>query len=363
MELRERVRRRLLPLYHHAVRRSPDLRYLFFEITQRCNLACKHCGSDCAASAEHPDLPLDVALSVAREIRAELDPSRITAVITGGEPLCHPQVFELGAGLARMGFPWGMVTNGWLWTDEALARSHRARMTSTCVSLDGLEASHDSLRGRTGSYERAIGAIDLLLGPGGPPVMDVVTCVHPGNLDELEAVHDLLLAHGVPAWRLFTIDPIGRGAQPTMQLNADEVQRLLTLIARLRRSSPMKVNFGCGGHLGYALNRQVRDADYVCLAGVRVAGVMVDGAILACPNNHRGLAQGSVYRDSFLEVWREGFEPFRDRRRTRSPRCEGCEEWGLCQGNDMHLWDPERGETRLCHHRMYQLEGFSPFVG
>jgi radical SAM protein with 4Fe4S-binding SPASM domain len=96
---------------------------------------------------------------------------------------------------------------------------------------------------------------------------------------------------------------------------------------------------------------------------VRVAGVMVDGAILACPNNHRGLAQGSVYRDSFLEVWREGFEPFRDRRRTRSPRCEGCEEWGLCQGNDMHLWDPERGETRLCHHRMYQLEGFFPFAG
>jgi len=361
--LRDRARRRLLPGYHHAVRRSPDLRYLFFEITQRCNLACRHCGSDCAASSEHPDLPVDVALSVAGEIAGAMDPARVTAVITGGEPLCHPGVFALGAGLDARGFPWGMVTNGWLWTPETLAASRAARMRSVCVSLDGLEASHDALRGRPGSHVRALGAIDLLLGPGGPPVMDVVTCVHPGNLGELDAVHDQLAAHNVPAWRLFTIDPIGRGADPALQLDAAGMQELLTVIARLRTHSPMKVNFGCGGHLGYETNRAVRDADYVCLAGVRVAGVMVNGDILACPNNDRALAQGNVLRDSFVQTWRDGFRPFRDRSLTRSPQCDGCAEWGLCQGNDMHLWDPTRGETRLCHHRMYQLEGFDPSSG
>ncbi len=363
MGLRSRARRRLLPAYHHAVRRSPDLRYLFFEITQRCNLACAHCGSDCTASAEHPDLPVDVALSVAAEIAGAMDPSPIAGVITGGEPLCHPGVFELGAGLARLGFPWGMVSNGWLWDPEAVARSKAAGMHSVCISLDGLEASHDALRGRSGSFERALRAIDLIRGPDGPPVMDVVTCVHPGNLAELDAVHDLLVAHRVPAWRLFTIDPIGRGAAPALQLDTAGMHELIRTVAALKTSSTMKVNFGCGGHLGYASNRAVRDSDYVCLAGVRVAGVMVNGDILACPNNHRGLAQGSVFRDSFVQTWRDGFRPFRDRRLTRSPQCEGCGEWGLCQGNDMHLWDPERGETRLCHYQRYQLEGFSPESG
>jgi radical SAM protein with 4Fe4S-binding SPASM domain len=360
VRLRDRARRRLLPVYHHAVRRSPDLRYLFFEITQRCNLACQHCGSDCSADVQHDDLAVDTALGVARQIAATMDPARITAVITGGEPMCHPGVFELGDGLQRLGFPWGMVTNGWLWTPEAMARAQAARMRSVCVSLDGLETSHDGLRGRAGSFQRAVAAIDLMLGPSGPPVMDVVTCVHPGNLDQLEGVHDLLIEHGVPAWRLFTIDPIGRGADPALQLDTQGMHRLLRFIATLRQRSPMKVNFGCGGHLGYTWNRRVRDADYVCLAGVRVAGVMVNGDILACPNNHRALAQGNVHRDSFVQAWRDGFRPFRDRRLTKSPACDGCGEWGQCQGNDMHLWDPERGETRLCHLRRYELEDLAP---
>ncbi len=360
MGFRARARRRLLPLYHHAVRRSPDLRYLFFEITQRCNLACQHCGSDCTASAQHPDLPAEAALRAARELAQAMDPARITGVITGGEPLCHPDVFELGAGLAELGFPWGMVSNGWLWSAETLQRSSQAHMTSVCISLDGLEASHDALRGRAGSFERALNAIDLLRGPGGPPVMDVVTCVHPGNLAELWDVHDLLVAHGVPAWRIFTIDPIGRGAAPALQLDTPGFQRLLSTVAALKQASPMKLNFGCGGHLGYATNRAVRDADYVCLAGVKVAGVMVNGDILACPNNDRSLAQGNIARDSLVQVWRHGFEPFRDRRLTRSAACHGCPEWGLCKGNDMHLWDPQRGETRLCHFHQYELDSFEP---
>ena len=168
--------------------------------------------------------------------------------------------------------------------------------------------------------------------------------------------HDLLVAHGVPAWRIFTIDPIGRGADPALQLDRDGFQRLVQTVAALREESPLKVNFGCGGHLGYATNRAVRDADYVCLAGIRVGGVMVDGAILACPNIDRRLAQGNLREDSFVQVWRERFQPFRDRRWMRQGPCQDCGEWGLCQGNDLHLWDVDRGETRLCHHRTYGLD-------
>jgi radical SAM protein with 4Fe4S-binding SPASM domain len=353
------ARRRLLPLYHHAVRRSPDLRYLFFEITQRCNLACRHCGSDCQVSSIHEDLPVETALRVAREVASTMDVRRVTGVITGGEPLCHPGVFDLGTGLSELGFRWGMVTNGWLWEADTVARARAAGMHSACVSLDGLRETHDALRGRPGSFERALRTIDLLRSAGGPPVMDVVTCAHPGNLDELHAVHDLLVAHRVPAWRIFTIDPIGRGADPALQLDRDSFQRLVRTVAALRAESPMKVNFGCGGHLGYGTNLAVRDADYVCLAGIRVGGVMVDGAILACPNIDRRLAQGNVREDSFVQAWRERYQPFRDRRWMRQGLCRACREWGQCQGNDMHLWDVDQNQTRLCHHRAYDLGKFA----
>ncbi len=351
-----RARSKLLPLYQHAVRRSPALEYLFFEVTQRCNLACLHCGSDCAASSDHPDLPVEQAMRVARRVADAMDPSRITMVITGGEPLCHPDVFVLGAGLADLGFRWGMVTNGWLWDQSKVKLARQAAMHSVCVSLDGLEASHDTLRGRSGSFQRALEAIDLLLAPPRLPVSDVVTCVHPGNIAELEAVHDLLLAHGLRQWRLFTIDPIGRGADPALQLDTAGFQDLLRTIARLRKRGDMKVNFGCGGYLGPRLDRAVRDHDYFCLAGIRVAGIMVDGSILACPNNDRRMRQGTIHDDDFVEVWRQRFQPYRRRAWMRTGDCQACGHWSLCQGNDMHLWDPEAQQTRLCHFREYDLD-------
>jgi radical SAM protein with 4Fe4S-binding SPASM domain len=356
--IRSYARSRLLALQQHARRRSPSLEYLFLEITQRCNLTCQHCGSDCVATSSHPDLPVEVVLDMARGLARALDPARVMMVITGGEALCHPGLFELGAGLHALGFRWGVVSNGWAWDADNAARARQAGLYSVAISLDGLEHSHDALRGRCGSHARALGALDLLLGAPRIPVVDVVTCVHPGNLHELEALHRLLLQRRVPAWRLFTIDPIGRGAQPGLQLDKAGFHELMRRIAGLRASGTMKINLGCGGYLGAPLNRAVRDHDYFCAAGIHIAGVMVNGDIMACPNNHRALRQGNLFEDDLLEVWRERFEPYRRRTHMRTGACHGCDQWGLCQGNDMHLWDPERGETRLCHYHQYELRDF-----
>jgi radical SAM protein with 4Fe4S-binding SPASM domain len=358
--IRSFARSRLLALQQHARRRSPSLEYLFLEITQRCNLACQHCGSDCVATSEHPDLPVEVVLDMARSLATTHDPAKVMMVITGGEALCHPGLFELGAGLHALGFRWGVVSNGWSWDPDKLARARRAGLYSVTISLDGLEGSHDALRGRAGSHARALGALDLLLTAPRIPVVDAVTCVHPGNLHELEALHHLLLRHRVPAWRLFTIDPIGRGAQPHLQLDKVGFHELMRRIVALRASSSMKINLGCGGFLGNPLNRAVRDHDYFCAAGVHIAGIMVNGDIMACPNNDRALRQGNIFEDDLVEVWRQHFEPYRDRRHMRTADCQGCGQWGLCQGNDMHLWAPDQGQTRLCHYRQYDLEGFEP---
>lgn len=78
---------------------------------------------------------------------------------------------------------------------------------------------------------------------------------------------------------------------------------------------------------------------------------MVNGDILACPNIDRRFRQGNVHHDSFLDVWENRHEPFRDREWMRVGRCAACSEWRHCQGNSFHLWDLDRNESKLCHFR------------
>ncbi len=346
-----RARSKLLPLYQHAVRRSPALEYLFFEVTQRCNLACLHCGSDCAASSDHPDLPVEQAMRVARRVADAMDPSRITMVITGGEPLCHPDVFVLGAGLADLGFRWGMVTNGHALSEGNVARLVNGGISSVTVSLDGLRASHDWLRGVDGSFARATAGIQRLAAAG-LPFMDVVTCVNPRNLDELPALQGLLADIGVRRWRLFSIFPKGRARHNReLIMDAGQFSRMLGFIAHQREAQAdddFELQFSCEGFLPAGLDARVRDEPYFCRAGVSIASVLCDGAISACPNISRTLVQGNIREDDFIEVWDRRFEPYRDRGWMRQGPCESCGEWKRCQGNSMHLWDAEQGCTGAC---------------
>jgi len=94
---------------------------------------------------------------------------------------------------------------------------------------------------------------------------------------------------------------------------------------------------------------------FFCRAGINVAGIMVNGDILACPNIDRRFTQGNIRSDSFLDVWEYGYEAFRDRNWMKTGPCETCEEWAMCQGGCFHLRDYETRQTKLCHVRAFQL--------
>ena len=100
----------------------------------------------------------------------------------------------------------------------------------------------------------------------------------------------------------------------------------------------------------------MRKHPFFCRAGVNVSGVMVDGAILACPNIDRSFAQGNVFDDDFCEVWENRYQQFRDRGWMRTGECVDCKEWSMCQGNSFHLWDPQRERTRICYYREFGLD-------
>lgn len=342
-------------MHQSAQRQLHDLNYLFFEITRRCNLACRHCGSDCAADVSQPDLPADSILAVLDGIRQRHDPARITVALTGGEPLLYPGFFELGAAITARGYPWGMVSNGWAWTPARVEAARLAGLRTMTISLDGPEAVHDWLRGRAGSCERACAALRLLASAPWLQKLDAVTCVHRRNLDQLEETRSLLASLGVEHWRLFTVSPIGRAASdPDLLLDKDGFRRLLSWVEAARARPGPAVAYSESGYLG-ACDTTVRGHPFFCRAGINVAGVMADGAILACPNIDRSFAQGNINTDDFCDVWESGYRIFRDRSWLRTGECADCSEWSLCQGNSFHLLDPQTGHTRLCYHRSFDL--------
>ena len=353
MNLRSRLKRRLIPITQKAATDVHELRCIFFEITRRCNLACLHCGSDCTADSRADDLPAESILKVLDEVRSKYDPHRIMVVLSGGEPLCYPNVFELGKEIAAREFPWGMVTNGFAWTGEMIPAARAANMASITVSLDGLEDDHDWFRGRKDSFRRASRAIELLARKPCYQKMDVVTCVNRRNLESMNELYELVKRLGVTSWRIFTISPIGRAAKnPELMLTGPEMRRLFETIRDFRNRNEIAVHYSESGYLGHEFEEVVRDQPFFCQAGISVAGVMIDGNILACPNIDRRYAQGNIATDSFVEVWEHRYRVFRDRSWMKRGDCAGCREWRLCRGNSFHLFDPESSRTRICYCRM-----------
>ena len=342
-------------LLHRAFRANEtavhELNYLFWECTTRCNLHCRHCGSDCFAASRDVDMPLEDFLRAFDTIPAEGRANPFTVVLTGGEPLLRPDLPAVGRALRSRGVSWGIVSNGWFYDAQMHQRLVAAGLGALTISLDGLEASHDWMRGRPGSFARALKGISVAATD--PRVhFDVVTCVNKRNIGELEELYALLAATGVRQWRIFTIIPIGRAADdPEMHLSDAEFVSLMEFIRSKRENpGPMQVTFSCEGYLGPYENK-VRDVPYFCHAGINIASVLIDGRICACPNIDRdAFSQGNIYEDNFWQVWQERFQPFRDRSWTRRGRCADCRVWRDCLGNGMHNWHGDCAEVLNCHY-------------
>lgn len=331
-----------------------DLKYFFWETTLRCNLNCRHCGSDCGMERKNSELPANKVLEVFKDIAKHYDSKNIMVAVTGGEPLVREDLFDILTEVSNMGFPWGMVTNGMLVDEKIVEKCAAAGMKTVSVSLDGLEESHNWMRNNEMSYKRAINALELLKNSGYFQTIDAITCVNHRNINELEGIYEILCKIGIKRWRLFTIFPKGRAvSNAELVVSKSILMELFQFIKEKRQcGGPLHVSYSEEGYLGCDWEREVRDDFFYCGAGINVGGLLCDGSYGACPSLPKEWIQGHMNELPFSEAWETRYKNMRDRSWMRTDACRQCSEWKNCNGSSLHLWNWKEEKTVNCHFKL-----------
>src|SRR5688572_5048094 len=198
--------RRSLPLLAEAraIDRRTRPRHAVWEVTLRCDQACRHCGS--RAGAERPDeLTTAECLDLVGQL-ADLGVMEVTLI--GGEAYLRADLPDIIRAIRARGMHCTMVTGG-RGLDGALAhRLADAGLASASVSIDGDEPTHDRLRGATGSYRAAVAAMRELRDAG--VRLTVNTQVNRLSMTTLPAVLDLLVRERAEAWQVMLTVAMGR---------------------------------------------------------------------------------------------------------------------------------------------------------
>ena len=325
------------------------LNTLFWECTLRCNLQCRHCGSDCRVDSTLTDMPAkDFFRVLDNEITPNVNPNKVLVILSGGEVLVRRDLEDIGLNLYRRGYPWGMVTNGMGLTRQRLDSLIRSGLHSITVSLDGFEEQHYHIRQNRDSFARAVEAVRMISADK-ELVSDVVTCVTPALLPRLDEFKEFLISLGVRRWRLFAIFPVGRAAQDkTLQLSDEEYTAMMEFILKTRKEGRIEASYSCEGFLG-GYEMRVRTNPYECYAGIGIASIRVNGDISGCTSVRANFTQGNIYHDNFWDVWQNRFEKFRNREWTKKGKCADCKMWQYCEGSGMHLYDDDEN-LLVCHY-------------
>jgi MoaA/NifB/PqqE/SkfB family radical SAM enzyme len=222
------------------------LNRIVFELTNRCNLSCKHCLRE--ATDEGRDLPIEL---VERIFGQAKDAYRInTADFTGGEPLLYPHLERLLDLLVEFDFNFSLVTNGHLMPQRIDLFKHpevRGRIEHVAVSIEGPDAeTHDSIRGE-GSYKKAMQAIVGLKSLSVPVVVKYTIGAH--NIHSLEEaalslshleVKRIEFALAVP-----TPDNVAAGLIP----DPAQYRRAEAVISRLTREMKTTIAMNAGTYV------------------------------------------------------------------------------------------------------------------
>lgn len=265
----------------------PPLRLVFWESTQACNLACKHCRASAVSWRDPDELSFSEACSMMDGMARLGGP---VLVFSGGEPLMRPDIFELMAEARRRDLPYALSTNGTLLDDAMADKVMAAAPHRVSISLDGADAStHDEFRQAPGAFEASLQGLRRLRERG--VQVQVNTSVTTHNLDILPEIFELVKREGCVAWHLFMLVPVGCGLQipEDQRLAAGQYERSLRWFVSQQAQAPLEMKATCAPHV-VRIARQMFPAGLPASIQAEGQAVEAEGAISSAdaPAPHPG---------------------------------------------------------------------------
>jgi heme b synthase len=319
-----------------------NLRLVAWEITRNCNLSCVHCRAAATMGPYEGELNTQACLNLLDQIQEVGDP---IIILTGGEPLLRPDIFEIARYGTDKGLKMVMALNGTLLTKDIAKKLVDAGIQRISISLDGsTKISHDRFRGVDGAYEGALRGIKYAKEAG--IEFQINTTITQTNLHEIQDIQNLAVHLGAVAHHIFLLVPTGRGKYIVDQaIDAETYEKTLNWFYDQRGKTPLQLKATCAPHY-YRILRQRAKADggkvtfqthgldavtRGCLGGIGFCFISHQGIVQPC--GFLNLNSGDVTQTPFKDIWyrSEVFLKLRDYD-ALTGKCGMCEYKKVCGG-------------------------------
>ncbi len=346
-------------LYCQSTEVSDKLRYgcekpagpvVVYNCTQRCNLHCIHCYSASTDAVDSEQLSTAQACEMIDDLAAAGVP---VLLLSGGEPLLRPDVFELISHARKAGLRVAISTNGTTITESLADQLARSDLSYAGVSIDGIGQTNDKFRGKDGAFDQAIQGIRNCQGAGVKVGlrMTLTGC----NINQLPAVFDLIQTENINRVCFYHLVTTGRGRHLDATLTHSQTREAIDLIIDRTAQAhdagrPIQVltvdNHADGPYLYMRLLREDPQKAEACLELLKANGGNATGQRFGCvswngdvlPDQFwRGEVLGNIRQVPFSKIWSDPDQPLLAKLRNRiehiKGRCQKCRWWDICNGN------------------------------
>lgn len=313
-----------------------ELKQCVWELTTACNLHCNHCGSK-AGAARSNELTLDECFSVITDL-AFMKCKKVSLI--GGEVFLYENWHIVARELVEIGIETAIITNGFNVSAGELEKLQRSGVKHVCVSIDGMEETHDIIRGN-GSYSSCVDLIDKLKRVG--HIVSVITTVSALNIDDMERLSCVLAGCSIDAWQIQLCAPFGRACDKASSIPGKaQLLKLLDFIEEKRKS--MKMFIVVGDNLGYFTQHEQNIRSPLgkkgrfggCSAGIHTVGIDSIGNVRGCEALYdERFIEGSIRDKPLMEIWNseDAFSYNRSFDLSMlSGKCAACNVQGICLG-------------------------------
>ncbi len=321
-----------------------QLRLVFWETTAGCNLECVHCRRlDVAHEMMKNDLTTEQSKQLIDNIAAQ---EKCILVLSGGEPLFRPDIYEIAEYANSVGLTVALATNGTLVTPEVAQKIVDAKIQRVSISLDGATPeTHDAFRKLPGSFDKAIEGLKNLQALGMETQINSTIAKH--NIHEVEQLYQNAIDLGVEALHIFMLVPVGCGVEiaEDAMLDADKYEEVLNWFYDISREGKIQTKATCAPHY-FRIMRQRAKEDGVtispkthgmaamtkgCLAGQSICFISHKGEVFPC--GYLPVEAGHALDQPFTDIWQNSpvFADLRDQDKLGG-KCGVCEYKKVCEG-------------------------------